>query len=262
MADVRLFISTVTDEFRSYRDELRRVLSRPNVDIHVQEDFIPTGTETLDKLDTYIAECDAVIHLAGDMTGAWAAPTSLQSLRARYPDLAEVLPPLKPSLETGEPPLSYTQWEAYLAVYHGKPLVIALPEPGTPRDAKHRVEADRQASQRAHLARLRALGRYAEFTFGNSDQLAANILRSSILDLLATADRQQAARLKGPKKGSQLGAAAVFLVLAGLFSWASYSLVTERFFFLLYSLLSFAFCVAAVLTLRQYLKRKSGNRLQ
>jgi uncharacterized membrane protein len=48
-------------------------------------------------------------------------------------------------------------------------------------------------------------------------------------------------------------------VLAGLFSWVSYSLVTERFFFLLYSLLSFAFCVAAVATLRQYLKRKFGN---
>jgi hypothetical protein len=42
------------------------------VTVKVQEDFIATGTETLDKLDEYIRHCDAVIHLAGDMTGAWA----------------------------------------------------------------------------------------------------------------------------------------------------------------------------------------------
>jgi hypothetical protein len=256
MADVRLFLSTVTDEFRSYRDELRRLLKRPNVDIHVQEDFIPTGTETLDKLDSYIANCDAVIHLAGDMTGAWAGPANVRTLYARYPDLAERLPFLNPSLDFGEPPISYTQWEAYLAVYHGKSLVIALPEPGTPRDPKYRAEANRQVAQQAHLSRLRALGRYPEFTFGNTDQLAARILRSSILDLLAKADRQHETGVKEKKQQSHLGTTAIFLVLAAVFSWASYSLVTERFFFFLYSLLSFVFCVAAVVTLRHYLKRK------
>lgn len=184
---VELFVSAVTDEFRGYRDSLRGLLKRPNVDIHVQEDFIPTGTGTLDKLDSYIARCDAVIHLAGDMTGAWAPAATLQALRARHGDLADRLPPLKPSLDSGDPPLSYTQWEAYLAVYHGKPLVIAVPELGTPRDAKYRVEADRQASQNAHLERLRALGRHAEITFGNADQLSAKILRSSVFDLLVEA---------------------------------------------------------------------------
>jgi tetratricopeptide (TPR) repeat protein len=184
---VELFLSAVTDEFRSYRDVLGMLLKRPNVDVHVQEDFIPTGTETLDKLDSYIVRCDAVIHLAGDMTGSWAEAASLKSLRARYRDLADRLPPLRASLESGDPPLSYTQWEAYLAVYHGKPLVIAVPEPGTPRDARYRIEPDQQASQHAHLERLRALGRYAEITFGSADQLAARILRSSILDLLRKA---------------------------------------------------------------------------
>jgi hypothetical protein len=51
MRHVELFLSTVSDEFRSYRDSLGNKLKRPNVDIHVQEDFIATGTETLDKLD-------------------------------------------------------------------------------------------------------------------------------------------------------------------------------------------------------------------
>lgn len=184
---IELFLSSVTDEFRSYRDSLRRQLKRPNVDVHVQEDFIPTGTETLDKLDLYIARCDAVIHLVGDMTGSWAGAATLSTLRARYPDLADRLPVLKPSLDSGDPPLSYTQWEAYLAVYHRKPLVIAVPELGTPRDAEYRVEADRQASQRAHLERLRTLGCNAEITFGNADQLSLEILRSSIFELLVEA---------------------------------------------------------------------------
>jgi tetratricopeptide (TPR) repeat protein len=184
---IELFLSAVTNEFRSYRDSLRTLLKRPNVDVHVQEDFIPTGTETLDKLDSYVARCDAVIHIAGDITGAWAGPATLQTLRARYADLGDRLWPLKRSLESGDPPLSYTQWEAYLAVYHRKPLVIAVPEPGTPRDEKYMATVGQLASQHAHLERLRALDRHPEITFGNTDQLAAKILRSSILDLLAKA---------------------------------------------------------------------------
>ena len=65
MANVAIFLSTVTAEFRSYRDALRRDLDRPNVTVKVQEDFIASGSETLDKLDDYIRQCDAVIHLVG-----------------------------------------------------------------------------------------------------------------------------------------------------------------------------------------------------
>src|SRR5206468_972751 len=68
MPHLRIFLSAVTREFKSYRDELRAHLARPNVSVHIQEDFIATGGGTLDKLDDYIRECDAVIHLAGDMT--------------------------------------------------------------------------------------------------------------------------------------------------------------------------------------------------
>src|SRR5437879_3490130 len=112
MRQVQLFLSAVSEEFRSYRDVLRSKLQRPNVMVHVQEDFIPTGTETLDKLDLYIKNCDGVVHLLGDRTGAWVAAPTLQTLKERYPDLAERLPAIKPSLGTGDPPLSYTQWEA------------------------------------------------------------------------------------------------------------------------------------------------------
>jgi tetratricopeptide (TPR) repeat protein len=184
---IQLFISCVSNEFRGYRDELRRLLTRPNVVVHVQEDFIATGTKTLDKLDDYISGCDAVIHLVGDMTGAWATRPSTKTLCARYGDLVNRLAPLKPSIEKGDPPLSYTQWEAYLAIYHDKPLVIAVPEPGTPRDPKYRNRGAQRTSQRRHLERLRRLGHYVEITFGNGDQLAAGLFRSKILDLLIAA---------------------------------------------------------------------------
>ena len=71
----------------------------------MQEDFIATGTETLDKLDEYIRQCDAVIHLVGDMTGARANPTAVAAIRQRYPDLAEGLPVLRPFLEPNAPAL-------------------------------------------------------------------------------------------------------------------------------------------------------------
>jgi hypothetical protein len=144
---VQIFLSTVSAEFRSYRDALRRDLTRPNVSIAVQEDFIATGTETLDMLDDYIRQCDAVIHLVGDMTGAPAQAPSLEVIRQRYPDLSEKLPPLASFLETGGPALSYTQWEAWLALYHKKPLIIAVPEDNAPRDRRFDLTPEQRAAQ-------------------------------------------------------------------------------------------------------------------
>ncbi len=50
MARVQLFLSTVSDEFRSYRERLRHRLRRPDVEMKVQEDFILTGDESLETL--------------------------------------------------------------------------------------------------------------------------------------------------------------------------------------------------------------------
>jgi len=79
MSHIRLFLSTVTDEFQSYRDALRRELVRPNVTVHIQEDFIASGTETLDKLDDYIGRCDAVIHLMLHREVVWGIFSQFRS---------------------------------------------------------------------------------------------------------------------------------------------------------------------------------------
>jgi hypothetical protein len=109
---VKIFLSTVSDEFRRYRDLLRTDLTRHNVEVKVQEDFRDLGGETLDKLDVYIAHCDAVVHLVGDMTGCYPGERGLSVLLAKYRDLPTKLPPLSAALKDGVG-VSYTQWEAW-----------------------------------------------------------------------------------------------------------------------------------------------------
>ena len=108
---ISVFLSTVSDEFRSYRDLLVHDLTRHNVAVKVQEDFKDLGGDTLDKLDVYIADCDAVVHLVGDMCGAAADGGQQRALLTKYPDFLQKLLSLAEALGTGLA-LPYTQWEA------------------------------------------------------------------------------------------------------------------------------------------------------
>jgi tetratricopeptide (TPR) repeat protein len=186
VARVQLFLSTVSAEFLSYRKRLRHLLTRPDVEVKVQEDFIVTGDETLEMLDTYIKGCDGVIHLVGDMTGAMAKPQSVAAIASRYPELASRLP-LAEFLQPDGPPLSYTQWEAWLALWHGKKLYIATPSDGAPRDENYCCDPEQQALQHAHLARLRGIGRYPGRKFTSQEELVAEVSVSFVLNLLVEA---------------------------------------------------------------------------
>jgi tetratricopeptide (TPR) repeat protein len=180
---ISVFISTVSDEFRVYRDQLRGDLTRHNVAVKVQEDFQDLGGDTLDKLDTYIAACDVVVHLVGDMTGAAPSDMERQELMRQHRDLAERLPSLGEALRNGEP-ISYTQWEAWLALYHRKLLLIARARK-TARRGPNFVRTDVSgAAQAAHLGRLKACGRFPGYDFGSPDDLAKHLAYTVILDLL------------------------------------------------------------------------------
>jgi tetratricopeptide (TPR) repeat protein len=187
---VRIFLSAVSDEFRDYRDQLRHDLTRHNVEVKVQEDFKDLGTVTLDKLDVYITNCDAVVHLVGDMTGAAAKPESTKSMLAKYPNLPDRLPPLRQPLADGLA-ISYTQWEAWLALYHGKLLVIAKADDAAPRGPKYAPTDGSRAAKQEHLGRLSAVERYPGGTFTSPDNLAKLILSGAILELLATTDNRR-----------------------------------------------------------------------
>jgi hypothetical protein len=90
----RIFLSTVSKEFLAYREKLRHDLTRPNVEVKVQEDFKPLGQSTLAMLDDYITSCNAVVHLVGDMTGAAPPERDVTAFLAKYPRLVVELPPL------------------------------------------------------------------------------------------------------------------------------------------------------------------------
>jgi tetratricopeptide (TPR) repeat protein len=210
---VRIFLSAVSDEFRDYRDQLRHDLTRHNVEVKVQEDFKDLGTVTLDKLDVYITNCDAVVHLVGDMTGADAKPESTKSMLAKYPDLPDRLPPLRQPLADGLA-ISYTQWEAWLALYHGKLLVIAKADDAAPRGPIYAPTDDARAAQQKHLARLSAVERYPGETFTGPDNLAKLILSGAILELLATADNR---RIK--IRTAVVAVVALLVMLVGYLAW-------------------------------------------
>ena len=52
-------LSCASGEFGVYRDALRRALTRPNVEVKIQEDFKALGGDTLRMLEEYIARCEA-----------------------------------------------------------------------------------------------------------------------------------------------------------------------------------------------------------
>ena len=180
---ISVFLSTVSDEFGAYRVKLEGDLTRHDVAVKVQERFKDLGGDTLDKLDTYVAHCDAVVHLVGEMCGAAADAGQQEALVAKYPDLPQRLPPLGGALGDGAA-IPYTQWEAWLALYHQKPLMIAKAAPAAPRGPSHAPTDGSRASQAAHLARLKAFHRYPGCEFQNPDDLAKHIAYSAILDLL------------------------------------------------------------------------------
>jgi hypothetical protein len=81
--------------------------------------------------------------------------------------------------------ISYTQWEAWLAILHDKRLLIVEAADSAPRGPRFTPTEASRAAQRAHLERLSEVERYPGCTFTSPDNLAKKILAGAILDLLA-----------------------------------------------------------------------------
>ena len=184
-ANKKFFLSTVSSEFIVYRLLLASDLKRPSLDIAVQEDFIVTGGNTLEKLDAYIRQCDAVIHLIGKASGSVPAEPAVAALLAQCPDFGTRLPPLAEYLNRPQPGFSYTQWEAYLAMYHQRPLFVycaadfALDTLSVPRDAKFAFNAAEAQSQQQHYQRISKQG-HDRGTFNNEERLSSAVLRDLV----------------------------------------------------------------------------------
>ena len=137
-----------------------------------------------------------------------AAEAPQRALLGKHRDLPEKLPPLGEALKRGVP-ISYTQWEAWLALYHEKQLDIAKAVQATQRGPNYKPTDASRAAQEGHLARLREAKRYP-IEFRATDDLAKQVLASGILDLLvedraaqASVPRQEATRSKSLRRLSQ-----------------------------------------------------------
>ena len=207
----KLFLSAVSSEFESYRKLLANDLKRPTLDVHVQEDFGVGGGSTLQKLDDYIKVCHGVVHLIGKATGSAPEPIAVKALLIQYPDFAEKLPALATQLQQPDPGFSYTQWEAYLAIFHNREIFIYLPKDfddpacSCPREDRFVHDAAQEKSQQEHYRRICDLGR-DRGQFLNPERLSSTVLRDLVeilprledrIDVPSTRLRHTAERLIG-----------------------------------------------------------------
>jgi tetratricopeptide (TPR) repeat protein len=140
---------------------------------------------------TYVESCDVVVHFFGDMAGSAPKPSSVEDLLKRRPELAARLAD-KGMDHSALRRLTYTQWEAWLAIGFNrdgakKNLVIVTPAYGVERGAKFAPTDATRASQADHLARLKAIDFYPAKPFTNADNLAARVFGSVVLDALKKA---------------------------------------------------------------------------
>ncbi len=182
MVAKRVFLSCVTNEFGSYRTLISNHLTESgSVEIEKQETFRACGEQTLIMLDDYIRSCDYVVHILGSQTGAIATAADRRPIieRYSYAQLEERLGLSKSDIDS----LSYTQWEAWLAVLHDRKLLICTPTEDAKRDYSLNGE-DPQGLQAAqmlrHMQLLTNQGRYADvrLKFADHNSLTLGLMRA------------------------------------------------------------------------------------
>jgi tetratricopeptide (TPR) repeat protein len=162
-ATMKIFISTVSSQFKACRDALRSDLSAVGAEVVVQEDFQQHGSSLLEKLEAYIASCDRVIALVGDGYG---------------------YEPEESARPAGWPRRSYTQWEYYFArgdrldgrTAEPKPLYVYFAVPEFIEALGAAGDVDPEGLQGAFIAEVRASGKDWN-AFKSLDELRALVLR-------------------------------------------------------------------------------------
>jgi hypothetical protein len=175
----RFFISCVSDEFRAYRAELRGYISGLSREVKVQEDFGVGAATLLEMLDDYISAASAVLHLVGKSSGSKPQPSEVRTILARYPDFDDALLELKPDLDAETSPFTYTQWEAFLALYHRVPCFVYFADDTSVREPGWIADPAAEAAQTLHRQRLEALGKgRATLPFDDARDVALSFFKS------------------------------------------------------------------------------------
>ena len=156
----KIFLSFVTNEFGTIRLRLADLIRHLRVAFAIhQEEFAETGKKTLPKISKYVSECDYVIHVIGESAGR-APPQEqvnqllnsprLKGFSSRFPRVAEL---------AMEGKVSYTQWEAWLALFFGIELCCfqLIPESN---ELQTNLTASEHLSQAKHLQMLCDIKKY------------------------------------------------------------------------------------------------------
>ncbi|MCA9060699.1 MAG: hypothetical protein KDA85_19440 [Planctomycetaceae bacterium] len=166
-----IFLSAVTSEFSTHRSLLKADLSLPTIKVQEQEDLVGGGGKLLATLDLYLRDgCDAVIHLVGHKSGAAVKQDEIRWLLETYPDFSERFSDLADELKQAPPDLTYTQLEAFLALYHRKRCHCYV------RSDLRQTPLPPGDCQQRHLDRLRILGEHRQY-FDDEQHLCRLVLR-------------------------------------------------------------------------------------
>lgn len=161
MADKpRVFISGVSDEFKTARNAVGADLRACGCEVTIQSDFRqgPNSVTLLNTLHDYIRDCHAVVCLIGKRAGGYPPKAAAERFNDMLPpDMSEA---------------SYTQWEYVFARYLKRRLYIYVAN----NDWKPDKVADPDAQQATFVQFLKDQGVHWD-TFSNVDQLARAILK-------------------------------------------------------------------------------------
>jgi len=162
-----IFLSGATGDFKQVRLDLDKALRRGGCKTTHQDDFPQTASDTLLKLAQLIDPCGLTVHMIGENPGSIPTPPILAQYLAiadREGKLLANQPALRASLGDFSS-ITYTQWEAYIAIHLDMPLFVYA-------DA---TQASPTHPQRAHIDRLKEMGRYSD-TFHDHSQLYRLVL--------------------------------------------------------------------------------------
>jgi len=174
----RVFLSAVTGELASYRQEVARVLRRKGPEVREQEHFSQGPATLLERLRDYIDQCDAVILLVGERCGAFSTDEHAAALGA-IPTFE------KYHAATHQPRASYTQWEFFLAKDHGKKTYAFFTDPthGFVPDEPNPESADLGACQQAYRGWVKQTGEHRD-ALTTPAKLVEDVLVLPFLDLI------------------------------------------------------------------------------
>ncbi|TWU08223.1 DUF7779 domain-containing protein [Stieleria varia] len=144
----RIFLSCASGEYKPIRVMLADDLRSDAYEVRSQEDLAALGGKLLSLIDDQVRECSGVVHLVGVSSGETPKPKEVEQLQRSYRDFGGVTGLSEQQIQR----LTYTQWEAWLAIYHKIPCFVFVEEVA--------LEATLIEPQSSHWSALREHGHH------------------------------------------------------------------------------------------------------